>query len=96
MSEGRKPAEPVIVSLVDPDQVPIRVINEMAPIGFLGSLFDLVLSTAGSGVDAEGNLQAKRIIAARLRFDLDFARAFHAALGQAIAAVTTPPKDKVN
>jgi hypothetical protein len=96
LAEDRKLTEPVIVPLADPDQLPIRVVNDMATLDFLGGLFDLVLMTTFPGVDPEGKLQAQRIIAARLRFDLDFARAFHAQLGQAIEALTSPPKDQVN
>lgn len=85
-----------IVPLTDPDQIPVRVINEIPHIGYFGSLFDVVLTTTFPGIGAEGKLEAHRVVAARLRFDLDFARALHEQLGNAIQALSTPPKDQVN
>ncbi|GJD43987.1 hypothetical protein AFCDBAGC_1849 [Methylobacterium cerastii] len=96
MTDDAENAQSMVIPLRDPDNVPVRIINQTLNLGFVGSLFEVTLATSGAGVGPDNQLQAQNIIAARLRFDIDFARAFHAQLGQAIEAVTSPPKDKVN
>ena len=82
--------------MIDPDVIPVRVVNGVAYMNYFGSLFDVMFTTNFVGMDEYGGMQAQRSVAARLRFDIDFARAFHAHLGQMIDALAAPPKDKVN
>lgn len=96
MTDEPKGPQPPVIPLRDPDNVPVRIVNQTLNLGFVGSLFEAILATSGAGVGPDGQLQAQHTIAARLRFDIDFARAFHAQFGQAIEALTAPPKDQVN
>ena len=96
MSDASRPDEADGPPVIDPDVIPVRVVNGVASIGYFGSLFDIMFTTNFLGTDEYGVLQQQRTVAARLRFDVEFARAFHAHLGQMLDALATPPKDKVN
>ncbi len=96
MSEPTEAAQPEAVPLIDPDVIPVRIVNGVANMNYFGSLFDMMFTTNFLGCDEYGNMQAQRVVAARLRFDIDFARALHDNLGRMIDALTAPAKDKVN
>lgn len=96
MSDAPKPTGPKLIPLREPEHVPVRVINRLINLDYVGSQFDVLLGTTMLGVTPAGDHEEQMIIAARLRFDIDLARAIHEQLGKAIQAVTTPPKDQVN
>ncbi|MCJ2065753.1 hypothetical protein MKK63_24055 [Methylobacterium sp. J-088] len=96
MSDAPKTTNAKLIPLREPEHVPVRVINRLINLDFVGSQFDVLMGTTMLGVTPEGTHEEQMVIAARLRFDIDLARTIHEQLGKAIQAVTTPPKDQVN
>lgn len=81
---------------LDPDNVPVRVINGMPQIGIIGSVFALTLTTDRIGTKEDGSPKAEMIVAARLRFDVEMARMIRDALDAQIKMLTQPPNERAN
>jgi hypothetical protein len=91
MTADKKP-----VPALDPDNVPVRIVNGVQGIDYLGSVFDWTLCTARLGVNSEGQLESQNIICARLRFDLQIAHVLRDALDRQIALLARPPDSEAN
>ena len=81
---------------LDPDNVPVRVVNGIVQVSVVGSLVSMTLTTDRSGSDVQGNFKSEMIVAARLRFDLELARMLRDVLNAQIELLTPAPKDKAN
>lgn len=81
---------------LDPDNVPVRIVNGFCQSGILGGLVSLTLATDRVNADADGKVKSEMIVAARLRFDVELARALRDFLNTQIELLTPAPKDKAN
>lgn len=81
---------------IDPENIPVRVVNGAPQIGVIGSLIAITLTTDRIGFDANGKVQSEMVVAARLRFDLEMARILRDILNTQIELLTPAPKDKPN
>lgn len=78
------------LKFVDPEHVPVRVVNAIPHMSYVGTLVDLTLGTHQIGVQPDGSLAPETVIAARIRFDLEMARILHLELGRLLATLTKP------
>lgn len=74
----------------DPDEIPVRVVNGVSTIGLIGSLIDLTLFTTRFVAAEEGKPNSEHVVAARIRFDLEMAKATRGALDTQIALLAKP------
>lgn len=86
---------PDFVAPTDPDNIPVRVINGLSVATVMGGLIHITLITTRIAAGPDGKLEHDNVIAARLRFDLDMARAVRSALDIQIALLA-PPDTKAN
>ena len=89
------PKMPKRVLVADPDNVPVRVINDCA-LDYIGSLFALTLVSNRLAPDEGGVMRGDLVIAARLRFDIEIAKLMRAKLDAQIAALTKPANVQAN
>lgn len=81
---------------LDPENVPVRVVNGIPQFGVIGSLVSLTLTTDRIGFGADGKLKSEMVVAARLRFDLEMARILRDVLNSQIELLSPPTNDKAN
>lgn len=71
----------------DPHREPVQIADQITVHGFNGSLFDLTFCTLVRTNTDDGSVKTEALVAARLRFDLQLARALVERLSQQIAMV---------
>lgn len=79
----------------DPDNVPVRVINGSYCTS-IGSNISLTLNTLRVAFNDKGEVENNRVIAARLRFDLEIAKILRDQLDSVISLLTAPADAKPN
>jgi hypothetical protein len=82
------PKPDAVPLFVDPDNVPIRVVNQFSLHGVSGSQLDVTFSTLRITPYSDGNSRRDMVVAARLRFDLEMAKIIRDLLDQHIALAT--------
>jgi hypothetical protein len=73
----------------DPDNIPVRVINSVSTV-IIGSVVHLIGVTDRVSLASDGKFQPDPVIAARLRFDVEIARALRDQLNVQIELLTKP------
>lgn len=86
---------PSQLTIGDPDNIPVRVVNGVPHFGVIGSLIALTLTTARVSF-VDGKLEPDLVIAARLRFDLEIAKLLRDNLDSQIRLLTVATDAKAN
>jgi hypothetical protein len=77
------------IKILDPDNIPVRVVNKVEAIATIGSQIDLMLTTSRTNIGTDNAIVFDHIVAARLRFGLEMARIIRDALDSQIAILTS-------
>ena len=76
--------------VVDPNKEPVKVINMVTFHGPEGGLCDVSFCTVQRSPDGRGRFSKEAVIASRLRFDIEMARAIRDGLNRQLELADTP------
>ena len=75
---------------IDPEAVPVRIIDRVVNFGILGTTINMTLATNRMAIVGGGRIQNEFIIAARLRFDPRIGRIIRDAINSQLKLIETP------
>ena len=85
---------------VDPDNVPVRLVDQITFHGIVGNLLDITCCSVRKTPHTDGSVSAEAVVVARLRMDLGLAQAMRDRLSQQIemaaARAQDPPSEVMN
>lgn len=82
-----KPQPNTSALFIDPNNEPVRVINQVTFHPMKDSLFDLTLCTVRAIADGKDSVRNEAVVVARLRFDLGMAKALCDGLGKQVQLI---------